>query len=226
MAISVWAATSGLAVALGPVSWRSAARALLVGFGVHRQRADHRARDRAIAWIVPDVDGTARSAASTRSAWCCRSPVCRVLVWSVIEGPHHGWLVARRASAAFALAGALLSAFVAWERRSDHPMLDVGVFSNMRFTAGSLSRHVRLLRTVRLHLHGDPVLPVRPRLRHPRGRRAHRAVRRVHRRSPRRCRHSSSTASAPRSSSPPVSHRWRSASSGPTFDDVDSTLLR
>jgi hypothetical protein len=33
----------------------------------------------------------------------------------------------------------LLATFLWWERRVDHPMLDVSVFSNMRFTAGSLS---------------------------------------------------------------------------------------
>ncbi len=61
-----------------------------------------------------------------------------VLVWSVIEGPHHGW-TSSTSLVAFALAASLLIAFVRWERRSDHPMLDVSVFANMRFTAGSVS---------------------------------------------------------------------------------------
>ena len=33
----------------------------------------------------------------------------------------------------------LLAGFVWWERRIDHPMLDVSVFANLRFTAGSLA---------------------------------------------------------------------------------------
>ena len=61
-----------------------------------------------------------------------------VLVWSVIEGPHHGW-TSLTSLVAFALAATLLTSFVWWERRTDHPMLDVGVFTNMRFTAGSVS---------------------------------------------------------------------------------------
>jgi Major Facilitator Superfamily len=61
-----------------------------------------------------------------------------VLVWAVIEGPKHGW-ISSISVVAFALAAALLTAFIRWERRSDHPMLDVGVFTNMRFTAGSVS---------------------------------------------------------------------------------------
>jgi hypothetical protein len=56
----------------------------------------------------------------------------------VIEGPKHGW-ISSTSVVAFALAGALLTAFIRWERRSDHPMLDVSVFTNMRFTAGSVS---------------------------------------------------------------------------------------
>src|SRR4029453_5322395 len=57
---------------------------------------------------------------------------------AVIEGPAHGW-ASTTSLTAFALAAALLGGFVAWERRIDHPMLDVSVFSNMRFTAGSLA---------------------------------------------------------------------------------------
>ena len=61
-----------------------------------------------------------------------------VLVWAVIEGPKHGW-TSPTSLAAFGLAAVLLTTFVRWEQRSDHPMLDVGVFANMRFTAGSVS---------------------------------------------------------------------------------------
>ena len=42
--------------------------------------------------------------------------------------------VDRRASPASPSPASLLVGFVAWERRIDHPMLDVGVFTNPRFT--------------------------------------------------------------------------------------------
>ena len=61
-----------------------------------------------------------------------------VLVWAVIEGPKHGW-TSGTSVAAFLSAAILLTAFIRWERHSDHPMLDVAVFANMRFTAGSVS---------------------------------------------------------------------------------------
>ena len=41
--------------------------------------------------------------------------------------------------AAFALGAAIMAAFVAWERRTAQPMLDVRVFRNLRFSAASVS---------------------------------------------------------------------------------------
>jgi EmrB/QacA subfamily drug resistance transporter len=137
VAISVWAATSGLAVALGPVSgglllrhfwWGSvflvnvpviAVAMVLIGLMVptSRDTTVHRF----------DPLGTGLSIAGIT-----------VLVWAVIEGPQHGW-VSLTSIGAFATAALLLTGFVFWERRIDHPMLDVSVFTNMRFTAGSLS---------------------------------------------------------------------------------------
>lgn len=136
-AIAVWAATAGIAVALGPVTggfllehfwWGSvlminvpvvAVAVVLVG------RIVPTSRDTTIHRFDPL--GTLLSIAGIG-----------VLVWAVIEGPEHGWASAT-SIAAFALAAALLGAFVAWERRIDHPMLDVRVFANRRFTAGSLA---------------------------------------------------------------------------------------
>lgn len=137
VAIAVWAATSGLAVALGPVSgglllrhfaWGSVflvnvpvvvAAMLLVARVVPTSR-DHSIHRFDPLGVVLSIAGVT------------------VLVWAVIEGPKHGWLSVE-SLAAFATATALLAGFVVWERRSDHPMLDVSVFTNRRFTAGSLS---------------------------------------------------------------------------------------
>jgi len=136
-AISVWAATAGIAVAIGPVTggfllehfwWGSV---LMINVPVVAVAIV------AIGRIVPtsrdttihrfDPLGTVLSIAGIG-----------VLVWAVIEGPEHGWASATSIGA-FALAAVLLTSFVAWEQRIDHPMLDVRVFSNLRFTAGTLS---------------------------------------------------------------------------------------
>jgi EmrB/QacA subfamily drug resistance transporter len=58
------------------------------------------------------------------------------LVYGVIEAPAAGWASATTLGA-FGIAAALLAAFVAWELRSDHPMLDVRLFRNTRFSAAS-----------------------------------------------------------------------------------------
>lgn len=58
------------------------------------------------------------------------------LVWAIIEAPVQGWTDGTTIGA-FAFAAVLLGAFIAWERRSDHPMLDVGFFANPRFSAAS-----------------------------------------------------------------------------------------
>ena len=58
------------------------------------------------------------------------------LVWAIIEAPVQGWTHASTLSAFFA-AAVFIAGFIAWERRTDHPMLDVRFFANPRFSAAS-----------------------------------------------------------------------------------------
>jgi DHA2 family multidrug resistance protein-like MFS transporter len=58
------------------------------------------------------------------------------LIFGIIEGPDDGW-TSGPVLAAFLLAGVVLTAFVAWERRSDHPMLPLSLFRDRRFSTGS-----------------------------------------------------------------------------------------
>jgi EmrB/QacA subfamily drug resistance transporter len=60
------------------------------------------------------------------------------LLWAIIEAPSQGWS-STPIVGALALAAAVIAAFIAWERHTDHPMLDVRFFSNPRFTAASIS---------------------------------------------------------------------------------------
>ena len=137
IAIAIWAATSGVAVALGPVTggwllehfwWGSV---LMINVPVIAvalvaiARVVPTSRDTTIARFDPV--GTLASIAGITA-----------LVWAVIEGPAHGWL-STTSMLAFGLAAVLLAGFVWWERRIDHPMLDVSVFTNLRFTAGSVA---------------------------------------------------------------------------------------
>jgi EmrB/QacA subfamily drug resistance transporter len=60
------------------------------------------------------------------------------VVYTVIEAPDWGWSSARTVGG-FAVAVAVLTGFALWERRRAHPMLDVSVFTNRRFSGGSLA---------------------------------------------------------------------------------------
>ena len=64
------------------------------------------------------------------------SAAMALLVFTIIEAPSYGW-AAGRTVAGFAVAAVLLTGFIVWERRAAHPMLDVRLFRNMRFSAAS-----------------------------------------------------------------------------------------
>ena len=134
-AIGIWAATSGLGIAIGPVaggwivehadwSWIFLVNLPLVFAGLVAQRPlVPESRDPAAPRL--DVPGFALSTAGLTA-----------LVWGIIEAPDRGWTDAR-ILAAFGLAVAMLSAFAVWETRAEEPMLDVRLFRNRRFSAAS-----------------------------------------------------------------------------------------
>jgi EmrB/QacA subfamily drug resistance transporter len=134
-AIGLWGAVAGVAIALGPIvggwllehySWAaifiamapvSAAAVIGVALVVPTSK------DPAAA--APDIPGLLLSSATMA-----------LLVFTIIEAPTYGWAAARSV-AGFAGAAVLLAAFIAAERRAAHPMLDVRLFRNMRFSAAS-----------------------------------------------------------------------------------------
>ena len=52
------------------------------------------------------------------------------IVYALIEAPTDGWTSTSHARASSAFGLVVLGVFVWWERRSDHPMLDVTFFKN------------------------------------------------------------------------------------------------
>src|SRR5206468_4187225 len=88
-----------------------------------------------VAWAVPTSrDPTAPPA--DRPGLVLSTAGMALLIYTIIEAPNHGWGAARSV-VGFVLAAGLLVAFVAWERRAPAPMLDVGLFKNLRFSAAS-----------------------------------------------------------------------------------------
>jgi EmrB/QacA subfamily drug resistance transporter len=135
VAIGLWGATAGLGVAFGPIAggfllehfnWSSIFFALApvaAVTGVVAALVVRTSRDPAAP--PPDLPGLALSTAGMA-----------LLIYTVIEAPAHGW-GSPRTVAGFVVAGVLAVAFVWWERRAAHPMIDVGLFRNLRFTAAS-----------------------------------------------------------------------------------------
>ncbi|MDT2007088.1 DHA2 family efflux MFS transporter permease subunit [Rhodococcus opacus] len=60
------------------------------------------------------------------------------VIYTIIEAAGWGW-GSSRTIAGFAFGAAILAGFSAWERRRVHPMLDLSVFGNRRFSGGSLA---------------------------------------------------------------------------------------
>ena len=136
-AIALWAGVSGLGVAIGPLVggyllehfWWGSIFLVNVPIGVvavvaaltlvPESRDEHAPR--------LDLVGTVLSTVGLVT-----------LLYGIIEGPSDGWgepvIVG-----SFVAAAVLLTLFVVWERRIDHPILDVTFFANPRFTAASIA---------------------------------------------------------------------------------------
>jgi EmrB/QacA subfamily drug resistance transporter len=137
LSIGLWGATSGMAIALGPIvggflldrySWSSVFYALgPVSAAVIAL----------VVWFVPkayphprhhvDLGGLIMSAG-----------FMGLLVYTIIEAPDRGW-TAPASALGFIGSAVLLVAFVLRERRAAEPMLDVRLFKNLRFSAASAS---------------------------------------------------------------------------------------
>ncbi len=137
LAIGLWGAITGAAIALGPIvggwllqafDWRSiffamtpiaAIAVALVARFVPTSRDPH----------APRLD---------RAGFALSTATVGLLVYTIIEATNYGWGSARTLGS-FALTAVLAVAFVACERRNEAPMLDLSLFGNPRFTAASAS---------------------------------------------------------------------------------------
>jgi EmrB/QacA subfamily drug resistance transporter len=136
-AIAAWSAVSGLGIVVGPIlgGWLLEHYPWSSVFVVN------------VPFVVMGIVATLAIVPESRSAE--RSPLDPVgavlsvaglvaLVYGIIEVPTKGWSDPQIAIS-LAAAVVLLAAFVAWERRVAHPMLDVSLFRDRRFSAASLS---------------------------------------------------------------------------------------
>jgi EmrB/QacA subfamily drug resistance transporter len=134
-AIGIWAAHAAVGIGLGPLAgggliewfdWSAvflvnvpvALTAVLLGIRLVPESRDPRPG-------AFDVAGAALSTAGFT-----------VLVYAIIEAPETGW-ASGTILGLLAAALALLVAFVAWERHTPDPMLDLAFFRNARFSVGT-----------------------------------------------------------------------------------------
>ncbi|MDH6514858.1 EmrB/QacA subfamily drug resistance transporter [Streptomyces sp. SAI-135] len=136
-AIGVWAGTSGLGIAIGPVAgglllehfwWGSVfwvnIPVALVGLVCVLLLVPE---SRNPAALRPDPVGAVLSIAALG-----------LLLWAIIEAPVRGWTSGVVLGAGGA-GLAVLVCFVFWERASTHPMLDLGFFRRRRFSIATAS---------------------------------------------------------------------------------------
>ncbi|WAM13402.1 MFS transporter [Rhodococcus sp. JS3073] len=137
LAIAAWTAMAGFAIAIGPMAggW------LLEHFSWH-----------SVFWINVPIAVVAAAATlllvpESRASVIGRMDLVgiaasitgiTVLVWAIIEAPHHGWTSSVTVGAV-ALSIAVLIGFVFWELRTEHPILDLRLFRNRRFSLPALA---------------------------------------------------------------------------------------
>ena len=136
-AIAVWSGTAALAIVAGPIlggvllehfAWPSVfvVNVPVVAVGLVATVAII-PESRAPGHIRMDPVGAVLSVAALVA-----------LTYGIIEAPGYGWSDSR-------IVGSLVAAvvfgvvFVAWERRLEHPMVEVGLFRNARFSAACIS---------------------------------------------------------------------------------------
>ncbi len=136
-ALGVWGATSGIAVAFGPVVggallehfWYGSIFLVNVPIVVVTVLAGQ--------YLIPKLPRIRKHPFDTRGVVLSTAGVT-ALVLAIIEGPQWGW-AASGTLACFAAAAILLSVFVWLELHTEGPLLDVRVFTIPRFSGGAIS---------------------------------------------------------------------------------------
>ncbi len=134
-ALGLWGAVVGVGVAAGPVTggfllehfaWNSVFWALVPVALVAAVLA---------ALVVPESREPGTPPLD-KPGLLLSSALLTVVTYTIIEAPEHGW-TSGATLGGFALAAVLAVVFVRQERRSPHPMLDVTLFRDRRFSAAS-----------------------------------------------------------------------------------------
>jgi EmrB/QacA subfamily drug resistance transporter len=136
-AIAGWTAASGAGIAVGPI----------VGGALMRSFSWSSVFWINVPLLVAAFIGAVHLVPDSRDPHATRlDPVGAVLsiaaistlVYAIIQAPERGW-TSRTSLVAFAVGVAIAIAFVGWEIHRDDPMLDIALFRNRSFSAGSVA---------------------------------------------------------------------------------------
>jgi EmrB/QacA subfamily drug resistance transporter len=136
-AIAGWTAASGVGIAVGPIiggalmrsfSWSSVFWINVPLLAVAVVGALH---------LVPDSRDPHATRLDPVGAALSIAAIS-TLVYAIIQAPERGW-TAPASIGNFAVGAVLLAMFVVWEMHRDDPMLDMTLFRNRGFTAGSIA---------------------------------------------------------------------------------------
>ncbi|MBY0442631.1 MAG: MFS transporter [Mycobacteriaceae bacterium] len=135
VAIGLWGAVTGLGVAIGPILggallelfwWGSLFLALAPIAMVAALAAP----------VVIPASAADRGSRLDRGGLLLSVVMLGALVYTIIEAPERGWASVMTLSG-FAIALVAAVGFTVWERRQRDPLIDVTLFTNLRFSAAS-----------------------------------------------------------------------------------------
>jgi EmrB/QacA subfamily drug resistance transporter len=134
-AIAIWSGVAGVGIGLGPLVagllldwfWWGSVFLINVPIVVLALAAGW--------WLVPDSRDERHAGLDLPGAAFSVSAIS-LLVYAIIEAPNHGWLDGLTLTA-FAGAAILVATFFWRELRTPHPMLDLSLFRNRRFSLGA-----------------------------------------------------------------------------------------
>ncbi|WP_202534224.1 DHA2 family efflux MFS transporter permease subunit [Streptomyces sp. SID3212] len=137
LSIGLWGATAGVAIALGPIVGGFLLEHYSWGSIFYTLGPVSLAVIILVAWYVP----RSKSQVARRLDYLGQilsAGFMGLLVYTIIEAPTCGW-TSTATLAGFAGSVLLLTVFIMGERRATQPMLDVRLFTDMRFSAASVS---------------------------------------------------------------------------------------
>ena len=136
-AIGVWSATSGVAVAAGPIIGGWLLESYWWGSVFYINLPVAAVAITAAVVLIPESKDDATPRLDVGGLLLSIAAIS-ALVFTIIEAPEWGWS-STATLAGFTVAASLLFTFVRWELRSEHPMLPVRIFRNLRFSAASVA---------------------------------------------------------------------------------------